>query len=119
MKKDNEPEFEYNARGAKVYHDPMRHKLLEIPNIHSRAEKGAVYEILSAGTFWKSKISSIPNVTINENGTPILYRLPEWFLDWVNTCQFLSSQGTNPFPSYVEFGYVIPDKQYYAEMLNE
>jgi hypothetical protein len=108
--------FEYNKKGAKVYRNPMKHALLEIPKIESRSEKGAVYDVLSVGQFWSP---SIPIVTINEHGFPILYRLPDWYLKWAKTSQFLSSKGHNSFPSKVEFGYIIPDKQFYAEILDD
>lgn len=116
MKKDNDAEFRFNARGARVYSDPMRHKLLDIPKITSRSQRGLVLNVLSVGKFWNP---SIPTVTVDEHGTPILYRLPDWYLDWAETLQFMSSQGTNLFPSKVEFGYITPDKQYYAEILND
>ena len=86
----------------------MEHLLLTIPRINSKSEKGAVYEVLSVGKFWNP---SIPNVTIDELGTPVLYRLPDWYLEWAETSQFLSSEGHNPFPSKVEFGYIFPEQQ--------
>ena len=116
MKEGNDFEFRLNARGARVYSDPMRHELLDIPKIMSRSQGGLVLNVLSVGKFWNP---SIPNITVDEHGTPILYRLPEWYIEWAETAQFLSSQGNNGFPSKVEFGYIIPDKQYYAEILSD
>ncbi len=116
MKKEDETEFKYNDRGAKVFRDPLRHTILEIPKIRSRKEKGAIYDVLSVDMFWNP---IVPTATINENGTPVLYRLPEWYSEWVEYSLILSSKGPNPFPSKVEFGYIIPDKQYYADILND
>jgi hypothetical protein len=115
MKKNDDSEFTYNAKGAIVYRNPMRHDLLEITSIQSRKEKGSIYKVLSVGKFWSP---DIPVVTVEERGKPVLFRLPEWYLKWSEFTQLLSSEGGIVFPSFVEFGYIVPEKQYYAEILD-
>ena len=116
MKKNDESDFTYNARGAIVYRDPMRHGMLEIKRIQFRKEKGSIYKVLSVGKFWSQ---NIPTVTIEREGKPVLFRLPEWYLDWSEHTQLLSLEGNNIFPSLVEFGYIVPEKQYYAEIIDQ
>ncbi|MEM0135398.1 MAG: hypothetical protein QXU18_09285 [Thermoplasmatales archaeon] len=77
MNDGDKSKFVCNARGLRVYRDPMRHELLEIPKIKIKSEKGAVYEVLSVGKFCNPYI---PNVTIEERGVAIHYRLPDWYL---------------------------------------
>lgn len=106
----------YNKQGAKVYLDPSRHAYLDIPSLSSETESGMVYNVLSVG-FLRGASKPIPVITVRAGNLPILYRLPEWYADWVMQAQVLAHSGLNLFPCDVEFGYISRENRYYAEML--
>ena len=94
-----------NQRGAKVYKDINRQKMLPI-----KAGKN-IYEVLSVGL---SK-ELLPLVTISENGEPICYRLPEAYSDWAMTVVGFANRGENFFPETVVCSCV--DGKFFADIL--
>lgn len=47
---------------------------------------------------------ALPVATIEVDGAPKVFRLPQGFGDWAFTVVALAHQGTNVFPSLTEFG---------------
>ena len=108
--------FIIDKEGAKVYSDLQKHKLLPVPRIKSRYENGDVYHVLSVRTILTSG-KNTPTVTIKFGKEVELFRLPIQYLDWVKFCTSSASLEGNFFPSDVQFGYIIGEDRYYAEVL--
>ena len=56
---------------------------------------------------------------MEDHGKLNLYRLPHWYLTWVDSNLTLNPTGKGVFPSMIEFGYIISEERYYAEFLDE
>ena len=107
----------YNTRGAKIYLDITKQDSLKIPRLNSIRGKGKTYEVLSAG---HGVNVDECHVTIKEKVGVKLYRLPRdsVYTEWIHNCVVLSHAcGINMFPCRVEFGYIINENRYYAEIL--
>lgn len=89
-------EYYYNQKGAKVYKCIEKQQMLPI---HEGQDK---YYVLSVG-FEKS---GVPLVTILENGEPICYRLPDEYYDWAMTVVGMANAGEIFFPVDVIFSLV-------------
>ncbi len=89
-----EKDFYYNQKGAKCFFDFSKHEELTILNSGSR------YNVLSVGFFGNMKKAC---VTVDKNGTPTCYLLPDGLKQWAFTCVDLANKGVNLFPSYVVF----------------
>lgn len=103
----------FNAKGARIYPDPMMHEELKIPRIKTVKEKGSVYTVLSVGL-----LKGLPVVSVKTVRGPILYRLPSWYTNWAMDSVLLSESGSE-FPSEVEFGFIEEDGTYYAEIIGD
>ena len=89
-------DFYYNQRGAKCFYDYRKREVLSISKTGSR------YEILSVGFFGKMEKGC---TTINDNGTPVCYLLPDDLMEWAITCVSFANKGERLFPSFVTFTY--------------
>lgn len=87
-------DFYYNQRGAKCFYDYSKHEVLLISKTGSR------YEVLSVGFFGKMEKGC---VTIDNNGTPVCYLLPDDLMEWAFTCVSFANRGEKLFPSLVTF----------------
>lgn len=86
-------DFYLNQRGAKVYYDIRKQSELMIPS-------GSVkYKVLSVG-FDKN---GVPLITIEEDGNPICYRLPEQLFGWAVNQVAIANIGKCQFPAEVVF----------------
>ena len=115
-KESNENNYTYTNKGAVLYYDPMNHGVLKIPEIKFLDGRGAIYEVYEVGKFPNF---NIPFVTVKENGKLTLYRLPQWYLSWVDSADLINYLANEIFPSKVEFGFIISDERYYAELLDD
>lgn len=104
--------FRINAAGAKIYHDPNLHEMLEMKALSTPREKGSVYDVLSVGV---SSSNLVPLVTIKEGNEAVAYRLPAELSGWAFLALQLAEEGGKAFPAKVEFGML--DGQVYAEIL--
>ena len=102
---DKDADFIVNRRGAVVFKDESKQPVLEI------SEGSVTKTVLSVGFSGTHK----PMVTIQENEGVICYILPNWYLDWCQTCVGMSINGMNPFPSDVVFS--LHDGKYSADIL--
>lgn len=109
-------EFITNSKGATVYANPLRHELLEIPEVTSELGAGDRYNVLSVGLAQNS-VFRIPLVTVEINKRAICYRLPAQLLGWALVCIEMSDDGISMFPSEVEFGYIVSQQRFYAHIL--
>ena len=81
-------------RGAILYNDESKQPRLSLP------EGSTTKHVLSAGITRTGK----PMATIQEENEVVCYILPDWYLDWCQTCVGISlGLGVNLFPAYVEF----------------
>ena len=92
-KVDNDADFIVNRKGAVVFKDESKQPVLEIP------EGSVTKTVLSVGLSDTHK----PMVTIQEDDGAICYILPNWYLDWCQTCVGMAMNGMNLFPSDVVF----------------
>lgn len=98
-------EYYLNQRGAKVYYDARKQPMLPIPN-------GIIkYKVLSVG-FDRNGISLI---TVEEQGTPVCYRLPIQLSEWATTVAAFANMGEKFFPSEVLFAR--NENRYFANIL--
>lgn len=87
-------EFYYNQKGAKVYYDYTKHKELIISDHEIK------YQVLSVGFFGKMEKACI---TINENGNPTCYLLPDELMDWAVDLVYFADRGISSFPKTLIF----------------
>ncbi len=92
-KGNEEKGFIVNQKGAKVYMDESKQPVLILQ------EGSTTKTVLSVG-FSKSQK---PMATILESEGAICYILPNWYLEWCQTCVGMSMSGMNLFPSDVIF----------------
>lgn len=85
--------FFYNRRGAKCYFDTEKQPILPFP------QKENLYHVLSVGF----DSNAIPLVTINQDGRPYCYRLPQELSEWAFNAVALANMGENCFPADVIF----------------
>lgn len=104
-KADTEADFIINQRGAVIFKDESKQPILEIP------EGSITKTVLSVGVSKTRK----PIATIQENNGPVCYILPNWYLDWCQTCVGMAMNGINLFPSDVVFS--LNDGKYSADIL--
>lgn len=90
---DEDADFFVNKKGAVVFIDETKQPILEIQN------REIIKTVLSVGFSKKQK----PMVTIQEYDGAICYILPDWYLDWCQTCVGMSRAGMNMFPAKVRF----------------
>ena len=102
---DKDTDFIVNRRGAVVFKDESKQPVLEIP------EGSVIKTVLSVGFSGMNK----PMVTIQEDNGAVCYILPNWYLDWCQTCVGMSMNGINLFPSDVVFS--LKDGKYFADIL--
>ena len=55
-------------------------------------------------------------ITIFRHGQTEVFELPVEYDNWVNDVIMAAWSGNNLFPCQVEFGYIIPENRYYADM---
>ena len=104
-KTDMNAAFSVNRKGAVVFKDESKQPFLEIP------EGSITKTVLSVGISEARK----PMVTIQEDEGAVCYILPNWYLDWCQTCVGMSMIGVNFFPSDVVFS--LSDGKYSADIL--
>lgn len=102
---DNEADFIVNRKGAIIFKDESKQPVLEI------SEGSVKKTVLSVGFSSTYK----PMVTIQEDNGAVCYILPNWYLDWCQTCVGMSMDGMNLFPSDVVFS--LNDGKYSADIL--
>lgn len=85
--------FFYNQRGAKCYFDTEKQPILPFP------QKENLYHVLSVGF----DSNAVPLVTINQDGKPYCYRLPQELSEWVCNAVAWANIGENCFPADVIF----------------
>lgn len=95
-----------NQRGAVCYKDYNKHKCLMIDDTDRN------YYVLSVGFFGKMEKAC---VTIQENGKPVVYLLPNEMIEWAFNCVALANRGEQLFPSNVKF--IKHNGKYSAELL--
>ena len=98
-------EFYLNQKGAKCYFDYSKHEELEIDG------KTKKYNVLSVGFFGKMEKACI---TIEEEGKPVCYLLPDGLFEWAFNCVAISNCGVNMFPSNVAFTKI--NSRYFADI---
>ena len=102
---DNDSDFFYNQRGAKIYYDISKQPWIEFKDGSCR------HFVLSVG-FDKNKI---PLITVQKEKNIECLRIPTELSDWACTVVGMANLGMNLFPSEVLFG--IKDGKYYADIL--
>lgn len=102
---DDEKEYFYNQRGAKIYKDISKQPYLPL------SEGKNKYYVLSVG-FSKN---GEPLVTVSINDEVRCYRMPDEYRDWVMTMVGIANSGQNFFPGEVVFSLV--DGRYYVDIL--
>lgn len=103
--KDDDKDYYFNQRGAKVYKDIKKQPPLPLYEGENR------FYVLSVGFVKKG----IPVVTITENGEAVCYRLPEAYADWAMTVVGMASRGESFFPEDVIF--LLKNGKYYVDIL--
>lgn len=104
-KPDQNADFYINPRGAVVFKDESKQPILDIP------EGSVTKTVLSVGISETRK----PMVTVHENEGSVCYFLPNWYLDWCQTCVGIATEGNDLFPSDVVFG--LNNGKYSADIL--
>ena len=102
---DDEKEYFYNQRGAKVYKDISKQPYLPL------SEGKNKYYVLSVG-FSKN---GEPLVTISVNDEVLCYRIPDEYRDWAMTMVGIANSGQKFFPGEVEFSLV--GGRYFVDIL--
>lgn len=102
---DKNADFIVNRKGAVVFKDESKQPVLDI------SEGSVIKTVLSVGFSGTHK----PMVTIQEDNGAICYILPNWYLNWCQTCVSMSMNGMNLFPSDVVFS--LNDGKYSADIL--
>lgn len=98
-------EYFYNRKGAKVYKDINRQKVLPLKN--GRNE----YFVLSVGVMR----NGVPVVTVLENENSVCYRLPEEYGDWAMTMVGIANMGEKIFPDEIVF--TVDNGKYYVDIM--
>ncbi|SFU57280.1 DUF3800 domain-containing protein [Butyrivibrio sp. M55] len=98
-------DFFLNKKGAKVYKDAEKHRLLPIHEGQNR------YNVLSVGVANKG----IPLITVAEKDNPVCYRLPDEYGDWAMTVVGMANLGENFFPAEVIFSFM--SGKYYVDII--
>ena len=102
---DDDKEYYYNQRGAKVY------KNIDLQPVLPLQEGENKYLVLSVGF----ERSGVPLVTISENDKTICYRLPNEYKEWAMAQVGLANSGVKLFPEEVVF--MLVDGRCYADIL--
>ncbi|MDO5147509.1 MAG: DUF3800 domain-containing protein [Eubacteriales bacterium] len=102
---DDGKDYFLNQRGAKVYKDIEKQPMLPL---HDGQNK---YYVLSVGF---SRFA-VPVVTIEEDNTPVCYKLPGDYSEWAMTVVGMANLGENMFPAEVIFSLV--EGKHYADIL--
>ena len=102
---DSNLEFFVNRKGAVVFRDEAKQPVLDIP------EGSITKQVLSVGLHNNRH----PMATIQEQDGPICYILPDWYIEWCQTCIGIAMEGTNFFPADVIFSNI--HGQYSADIL--
>ncbi|MBD5540957.1 MAG: hypothetical protein HDR00_07140 [Lachnospiraceae bacterium] len=102
---DDDKEYFYNQRGAKVYKNIEMQPMLPLDKGQNK------YYVLSVGFAQ----NGVPLVTISENGEPSCYRLPDEYSEWAMTVVGIANSGGNYFPEDVIFSLI--DGRYYVDVL--
>lgn len=102
---NDDKDYFYNQRGAKVYKDINRQPML---TLHIGSNE---FYVLSVGF----SRNGIPLVTILENEKPKCYRLPDEYSDWTMTVVGFANMGEKLFPSKVLFSVI--DGRYLVDIL--
>lgn len=88
----------HNQKGAKVYSDPKKHSMIQLPGDGEES----TFFALSVGFIPENHDPfSQPVATISENGLPVCYLLPKELHDSVMYYLSLSVGGLNKFPSFI------------------
>ena len=101
---DDDKEYYYNQRGAKVYKNIDLQPMLPLDKEQNE------YYVLSVGFEKKG----MPLVTILENGEPRCYRLPDDYSEWAMTAVGMANSGEKIVPGTVVFSMV--DGRYEVEV---
>lgn len=109
---DTQDDFYITKKGVKVYKDYSKHKFLFIPT--DSKSLGIIYNVLSIGFLGAEEQ---PCVTIQEEGKPVLYLIPNDYLDWAIICVGFAMSGDNIFPTRVKF--LKKSNKYYAEIIEK
>ena len=104
-KVDNDVDFIVNRRGAVVFKDESKQPVLKL------SEGSVTKTVLSVGFSNTYK----PMITVQEDDGAVCYILPNWYLDWCQTCVGMSMNGMNLFPSDVIFS--LNNGKYSADIL--
>lgn len=102
---DNDEDYFYNRKGAKVFKDIERQPMLPLYEGQNK------YYVLSVGFSGNGS----PLVTISENEEPVCYRLPGEYSEWAMTVVDMANMGENLFPEEVVFSLV--DDEYFVDIL--
>ena len=102
---DDDKDYYYNQRGAKVYKNIEIQPMLPLHNGRNK------YYVLSVGFAQ----NGVPLVTISKNGEAGCYRLPDEYGEWAMTVNGLANGGEKIFPEEVIFSLV--DGRYYVDIL--
>lgn len=102
---DDDKEYYYNQRGAKVYKNIEMQPMLPL---HKGQNK---FYVLSVG-FAQNEV---PLVTISENGEARCYRLPDEYGEWAVTVTGIANCGEKIFPEEVIFS--LNEGKYYVDIL--
>lgn len=102
---DNDEDYFYNQKGAKVFKDIERQPMLPLYEGQNK------YYVLSVGFSGNGS----PLVTTFENEEPVCYRLPEEYSEWAVTVVGMANMGENLFPEEVVF-YLVDD-EYFVDIL--
>ena len=102
---EDDKNYFYNQRGAKVYKDINKQPML---TLHSGQNE---FYVLSVGF----SQNGTPLVTISENDKPICYRLPGDYGEWAMNVVGMANMGEKLFPCKVVFSLI--DGRYLVERL--
>lgn len=102
---DNDEDYFYNQKGAKVFKDIERQPMLPLDEGQNK------YYVLSVGFSGNGS----PLVTISENEEPVCYRLPGEYSEWAMTVVGMANMGENLFPEEVVFSLVADE--YFVDIL--
>ena len=101
----DDKEYFYNRKGAKVYKDINRQKVLPLKN--GRNE----YFVLSVGVMK----NGVPVVTVLENENSVCYRLPAEYGGWAMTMVGIANMGETLFPDEIVF--TVDNGKYYVDIM--
>lgn len=93
-KESMKDDYYIDQRGAKVFYNGNQQPMLPLidgPN---------TFFVLSTGF---NDLTNTPVITIEENGNPLCYRLPDELYGWAYTAVLMANMGVNLFPCEVVF----------------